>query len=42
MKSNRPIERALLKYGYLNFTLEYCDIDSLLEREQYYLDNLKP
>jgi len=42
VKSNRPIERALLKYGYSNFTLEYCEIDSLLKREQYYLDNLKP
>jgi NUMOD1 domain len=22
--------------------LEYCDINNLLKREQYYLDNLKP
>jgi hypothetical protein len=45
VKSNRPIERALLKHGYSNFILEileYCDINNLLKREQYYLDNLKP
>jgi hypothetical protein len=44
-KSNRPMERALLKYGFSNFSLEileYCNLDNLLEREQYYLDNLKP
>lgn len=45
-KSNRPIDRALLKYGFSNFSLEileYCDgKELLLEREQYYLDNLKP
>ena len=44
-KSNRPMERALLKYGFSNFSLEileYCTLDNLLEREQYYLDNLKP
>lgn len=45
LKSNRPIDRALLKYGYSSFTLEileYCDTDNLLKREQYYLHNLKP
>lgn len=44
-KSNRPIDRALLKDGFSNFSLEileYCDIKVLLEREQYYLDKLKP
>jgi GIY-YIG catalytic domain-containing protein/NUMOD1 domain-containing protein len=49
-KSNRPIDRALLKYGFSNFSsregqeiLEYCDEKGiLLEREQCYLDNLKP
>jgi len=44
-KSNRPIDRALLKHGYSNFSfeiLEYCEIKELLKREQYYLDNLKP
>ena len=42
-KSNRPMERALLKYGFSNFSLEileYCNLDNLLEREQYYLDKL--
>lgn len=44
-KSNRPIDRALLKYGFSNFTLEileYCDKDNVLEREQYYMDLVKP
>ena len=39
------ISRALLKYGYSGFKLEileYCDPEKCLEREQYYLDNLKP
>lgn len=39
------ISRALIKYGYSNFTLEileYCDIANLTEREQYYLDKLNP
>ncbi len=39
------ISRALIKYGYSNFTLEileYCDIADLTEREQYYLDKLNP
>lgn len=40
-----PICRALLKYGYSNFKLEileYCEPSNCLEREQYYLDSLKP
>lgn len=47
-RSNRPIDRALLKYGFSSFSLdilEYCSKEQkelLLEREQYYLDNLKP
>nr|QVG61535.1 hypothetical protein [Rhizoctonia sp.] len=39
------ISRALIKYGYSNFSLEileYCDVSKLLEREQYYFDLLKP
>jgi group I intron endonuclease len=39
------ISRALIKYGYFNFSLEileYCDIINLTEREQYYLDKLNP
>jgi len=45
MKSNRPIDRALYKYGFSNFSLEileYCSADLALEREQYYMDKLKP
>jgi group I intron endonuclease len=39
------ISRALIKYGYSNFSvdiLEYCDIENLTEREQYYMDKLNP
>jgi len=41
------ISRALIKYDYVNFRLdilEYCENskDKLLEREQYYIDTLKP
>lgn len=39
------IYRALLAYGFNNFTLEileYCDPSVLLEREQYYIDLLNP
>jgi hypothetical protein len=44
-KSNRPLERALLKYGFSNFSLdilEYCNPEDAVKREQYYLDLLKP
>jgi excinuclease UvrABC nuclease subunit len=39
------IHRALLKYGYSNFSLEileYCTVDELMAKEQHYLDLLKP
>ena len=45
VKSNRPIDRALLKYGFSNFILEileYCDKNNVIEREQYYMDLIKP
>ena len=44
-KKNLIISRALIKYGYSNFSvtiLEYCKISDLLTREQFYLDNLNP
>lgn len=44
-KRNMRIDRALLKYGYSKFKLqilEYCDICNVIEKEQYYLDLLKP
>lgn len=46
-KSASSISRALVKYGHSNFKLEileYCEADRLiiLEREQYYIDLLKP
>lgn len=39
------IYKALLKYGYSQFKfeiIEYCDPSKLIEREQYYIDSLKP
>ena len=42
---NSAIHKALLKYGYSNFSLdilEYCDKADLFAREQYYIDLLKP
>lgn len=39
------INRALIKYGYSNFSLEileYCDKADLTSREQYYIDKLNP
>lgn len=39
------IYKALLVYDYVNFTLEileHCESSVLLEREQYYIDLLKP
>ena len=43
-KNNSKIYKALLEYGYSSFRLdilEYCNPTILIEREQYYLDNLK-
>lgn len=46
LKNNSTrISRALLKYGYSGFQLEileYCAPKECTEREQYYLDKLKP
>ena len=45
VKGSIIIQRALLKYGYSNFTLdilEYCELDVLIEREEYYINLLKP
>jgi group I intron endonuclease len=44
-EKDRQIARALVKYGYSNFRLEileYCTPEAAVEREQYYLDLLKP
>jgi group I intron endonuclease len=44
-KESFRISRALIKYGYSNFSvtiLEYCDKSDLLIREQYYFDKLNP
>jgi excinuclease UvrABC nuclease subunit len=45
VKGSIVIYRALLKYGYKNFSLdilEYCEPDVLIKREQYYIKNLNP
>lgn len=42
---NMIIYKALLKYGYSNFSLEiieYCDESVVIEKEQYYFDLFKP
>ena len=45
-KGNSAINQALFKYGYSNFSLgilEYCSVpDKIIEREQFYLNLLKP
>lgn len=43
--SSMRICRALLKYGYSNFSLtilEYCEPKDCLVREKYYIDLIKP
>lgn len=45
IESKLPIVKAILKYGYSNFSLEileYCTINNIIEKEQYYLDLLRP
>ena len=44
-KRNMAIYKSLLKYGYAKFRLEileYCSIDKLLQREQFYFDKYSP
>ena len=44
-KSNYLIYRALLKYGYSNFSLEileYCEKSETTEKEQFFMDKLNP
>jgi len=45
MTDNMAINKAILKYGYSNFSfeiLEYCSVEELLKREQFYFDLLSP
>jgi hypothetical protein len=45
IKGSIIIYRALLKYGYKNFSLdiiEYCESNVLRKREQYYINILNP
>ena len=45
LKGKSKIVNAILKYGHSNFSLdimEYCELNKLIEREQYYLDLLNP
>lgn len=44
-KSKTKIHGSLLKYGYTQFSLEileYCDKSDLLNRDEFYMDNLLP
>jgi group I intron endonuclease len=44
-KGNSKLYNAVFKYGLENFSLEileYCSLDQLLNREQYFMDLLKP
>ena len=44
-KGSSIIYSSLLKYGYFNFSidiLEYCEPSLLIQKEQYYIDLLKP
>lgn len=44
-KRRSGIYNAILKYDFSNFRLdilEYCEVNVLIEREQYYIDLLKP
>jgi group I intron endonuclease len=44
-KQSSYIYNGILKYGYTNFKLEileYCDKEFLIDKEQYYIDLLKP
>ena len=45
INKNMLINKALLKYGYANFSveiLEYCEPDEAISRQQHFLDLLKP
>jgi len=44
-ETNQSLKRAYIKYGINNFTfevLEECDLESLNEREIYYIEKIKP
>lgn len=45
VRNNSRIYRSLLKNGYSKFKLEileYCELNVLAEKEQFYMDNFKP
>lgn len=40
-----PINTALLKYGYNNFSftvLEFCSVDNIMSREKHYFEIYSP
>jgi group I intron endonuclease len=44
-RTNNLIHKAIIKHKHHNFSLyilEYCDLDNLIAREQFYLDSLTP
>ena len=45
LRNRSFIYSAILKYGYNKFKLEileYCTKENVLNREQYYIDSIKP
>jgi NADH-ubiquinone oxidoreductase chain 6 len=45
IKNNYLIQRAIIKHGYENlsiYILEYCEVEDLISREQYYINLLTP
>jgi group I intron endonuclease len=44
-RGQSKIYSSILKYGYSNFSLEileYCEIENTIDREQFYIDTMKP
>ena len=44
-RSNLILQKAIFKYGISQFyfvVLEYCEIEDLIKKEQYYIDQLNP
>ena len=44
-EKSMPINTALLKYGYNNFSftvLEFCSVDNIMSREKHYFEIYSP
>jgi group I intron endonuclease len=45
LRNDYIIQKAIIKHGHNNFSLyilEYCEVQDLISREQYYMDMLSP